>query len=106
MANTLTVTLGAATVATVAGVYPKPSGLPTANSRKATTIDSQVTGGVYSPATTPATLAILASLRTAGILTPAGVYAAGKSKADIETFLTTPGINQDALRHATDILGI
>lgn len=74
--------------------------------QKAATLDSQITGGTYAAPPTPAHTAILACLRTAGILTPAGAYVNGKGLTDVQNALSTPEVRHDLLWRSGIVIGL
>jgi hypothetical protein len=72
----------------------------------AVSLNSEIGSNVYVSPPSAQHTAILAGLRSAGVLTPAGVYASGKGLQDVENFISVPHIGSDVIVRATNARAI
>jgi hypothetical protein len=81
-----------------------PAPPTTSTKQKAASIHALVQANTLAAPPTPSHASLARVLQTAGVLTPSGVYAAGKGQADVERLMGVPEILQEvSMRHAVAI---
>jgi hypothetical protein len=80
---------------------------PTTTPRqKAISIHALVQASTLAAPPTPAHAGLASVLRSAGVLTPAGAYVAGKGQADVERSLQVPEIQSEISMRYANAIGV
>jgi hypothetical protein len=74
--------------------------------QKTASVHSMIQGSTLAAPPTASHAALAAVLKSAGVLSPAGAYAAGKGQADLQRILQVPEILQEIAHRQANALGV